>query len=126
MRLVRGRSTPAIRAIALSLPLLVLLIGTDHPHHAVAADDLALVTNPFDRRSYLHRYFLSTFNPDTAEHAENNFSAISASSALIAVTASLRQLPYNPPAPHVHGRQLQSHPVADQQPHEIAVDPIRD
>jgi hypothetical protein len=32
----------------LALTLLVLLIGTDHPHHAAAANDLALVANPFD------------------------------------------------------------------------------
>ena len=29
-----------------SLPLFVLLIRADHPHHPAAADDLALVTNP--------------------------------------------------------------------------------
>jgi hypothetical protein len=32
----------------LSLPLLVLLIRADHPHHAAAADDLAFVTNTLD------------------------------------------------------------------------------
>jgi hypothetical protein len=43
---------PAIRAInlilELTLTLFVLLIRADHPHHAAAADDLALVANPFD------------------------------------------------------------------------------
>src|SRR5581483_6513179 len=53
-RLVRGRSTPAIRAIVLSLPLLVFLVRADHAHHAAATHDLALVANPFDRRSYFH------------------------------------------------------------------------
>jgi hypothetical protein len=36
------------------LPLFVLLIRTDHPHHAAAADDLAFVTNPSDRCPDLH------------------------------------------------------------------------
>src|SRR3954470_22704033 len=39
---------------ASALPLLVLLVRADHAHHAAAADHLALVTNPFDRRSHLH------------------------------------------------------------------------
>src|SRR2546426_5835627 len=38
----------------LSLPLFMFRIRADHPHHAAAADDLALVANPFDRRSHLH------------------------------------------------------------------------
>ena len=54
MRLVRGRSTPEIRAIVLSLPLLVLLVRADHPDHPTAADDLALVADLFDRRSDFH------------------------------------------------------------------------
>ena len=40
---------------SLSLPLLVLLVRADHPHHAAAADDLALVANPLHRCSDLHR-----------------------------------------------------------------------
>ena len=44
----------AIRAMTLPLPLLVLLVRADHPHHAAATDDLALVANPLDRRSDLH------------------------------------------------------------------------
>src|ERR1700741_4330141 len=47
----------------LSLPLLVLLIRADHPHHAAAADDLALVTHPFDRRSDLHIFLQETSSP---------------------------------------------------------------
>src|ERR1700730_11634891 len=58
----RGRSTPAIRAIAvvsllapgLALALLVFRVDADHPHHAFAVDDLALVTNLFYRCSYFH------------------------------------------------------------------------
>jgi hypothetical protein len=33
----------------------MFLIRADHPHHAAAADDLALVTNPFDRRPNFHK-----------------------------------------------------------------------
>src|SRR6202011_963802 len=58
----RGRSTPAIRAIAvvsllapgLALALLVFRVDADHPHYAFAVDDLALVTNLFYRCSYFH------------------------------------------------------------------------
>src|SRR5919107_1264452 len=68
MRFVRGRSTPAIRAISResfsvlrstgqlcsALPLLVLLVRADHAHHTLAPHDLALVTDFLDRRSDLH------------------------------------------------------------------------
>src|SRR6266404_4049674 len=54
MRLVLGRSTPAIRAIVLSLPLLVLLVRANHAHDAAAPDDFALVADSFYRRSYFH------------------------------------------------------------------------
>src|ERR1700730_1313418 len=95
-RLVRGRSTPAIRAIlprflrckevrkwstphfllshfltsslphfltfSLSgkspLPLLVLLVRTDHPHDAATANDLALVADLLDRCPDFHQRFL--------------------------------------------------------------------
>ena len=40
--------------VLLSLTLFVLLIRADHPHHAAAADDLALVTDSLHRRSDLH------------------------------------------------------------------------
>jgi hypothetical protein len=39
----------------LTLSLLVLLIRADHPHHAAAPDDLALVANPPNRCSHLHK-----------------------------------------------------------------------
>ena len=32
----------------------MLRIGADDSHHALAVDDLALVTHFFDRRSYFH------------------------------------------------------------------------
>ena len=34
-------------------------------------------------------------------------------------------LPDYPPAPPVDGRELESHPIADQDPHEVAIHPIR-
>jgi len=40
------------------LSLLVFLIRADHPHHAAAPDDLALVANPFHRRSHFHDYLV--------------------------------------------------------------------
>src|SRR5437868_3831152 len=69
MRLVLGRSTPAIRAIFLSLPLLVLLIRANDAHDAAAPDDLALVANSLDRCSHLHRcsYPQSTQQPPRAQ-----------------------------------------------------------
>src|SRR4051812_27445806 len=56
MRLVLGRSTPAIRAIVLSLPLLVFLVRTNHTHDAAAPHDLALVADSLDRSTYLHNF----------------------------------------------------------------------
>src|SRR5882672_10531599 len=51
-----GKSTPARRAIFLSLPLFVFRVHADDPHHAFAMDHLALVANLFDRRSHFHRF----------------------------------------------------------------------
>jgi hypothetical protein len=42
----------------LPLPLLVLLVGTDHPHDAATADNLALVANLLDRCPDFHQLFL--------------------------------------------------------------------
>ena len=39
----------------LTLPLLMFGIRADHPHAPFAADDLALLTNPLNRRSHFHR-----------------------------------------------------------------------
>src|ERR1017187_1101140 len=75
----RGRSTPAIRAIVLNLSRLLALsfwllaksqelkakgclplalfvfrVDADHPHHTLAVDDLALVTDFLYRCSYFH------------------------------------------------------------------------
>src|SRR3954447_2020926 len=49
---------PAIRAIALPLPLLVARVGADDQHRSMAADDLALLAHRLDRRSYLHEPLL--------------------------------------------------------------------
>src|SRR4029453_306679 len=53
-RFCRGRSTPAIRAILLPLPLLVLLVAADDAHDALPAHDLALDADLPDRRAYFH------------------------------------------------------------------------
>src|SRR5690606_12645255 len=37
-----------------ALPLLVLGVGTDHPDHAIAADDLTVFTDSLDAAAYLH------------------------------------------------------------------------
>src|SRR5438093_9799618 len=58
MRLLRGRSTPASRAIPLPLPLLVARVGAQHAHHARAADHLALLADRLDRRPHLHAYLV--------------------------------------------------------------------
>src|SRR5882672_6716841 len=55
MRLLRGRSTPAKRAIRLTLPLLVSLVFADDPHDPAPADHLALVANLLDRCPDFHR-----------------------------------------------------------------------
>src|SRR5688572_3718478 len=60
MRLLRGRSTPAMRAIdvsylgLLALALLVARVGADDADDALAPDHLALGTNFLHRRSDLH------------------------------------------------------------------------
>src|ERR1017187_3969390 len=56
-RLLRGRLTPAMRAIPLALTLLVALVLADDQNHPVAADDLALLAHRLYRRSYLHDPF---------------------------------------------------------------------
>jgi hypothetical protein len=43
----------------LTLALLVALDLTDNPHHAVAADDLALLTARLDRSPNLHSFLVS-------------------------------------------------------------------
>src|SRR5262245_61847917 len=57
IRLFRGRSTPAMRAIVpFSLPLALLVPGVLalHPDHSLAPDDLALPADGLHGCSYLH------------------------------------------------------------------------
>src|SRR5882757_8011002 len=54
MRLLRGRSTPATRAIASTLPLFVAGVLADDPHNPAPADHLAFVTNLLHRCTNLH------------------------------------------------------------------------
>src|ERR1700733_10605182 len=52
-----GSSTPRIRGMVvllLALALFVTGIVADHQHLAVAADDLAILADPFHARSHLH------------------------------------------------------------------------
>src|SRR6266571_9572340 len=53
-RLSRGRSTPAIRAIALPLTLLVPWVRADHHDPAATPDHFALLTHLADARTHLH------------------------------------------------------------------------
>jgi hypothetical protein len=53
-RFSRGMSTPAIRAIPLSLPLLVARVLADDHHAPVAANHLAPVAHLLDARLDLH------------------------------------------------------------------------
>src|SRR5215216_1374475 len=55
IRLLRGRSTPAIRAMALPLPLLVpRVLLADDPNDAPATDHLAMLTDRLDAATHLH------------------------------------------------------------------------
>src|SRR6266436_2826900 len=91
VRLLRGRSTPAIRAISLprrlkpqiqivtlrhdwksclpkassTLTLFVLGIFADHPHYTLTVDDLALVTNFLYRCSYFHNLLSRKIHVET-------------------------------------------------------------
>src|SRR5437016_869456 len=76
----------------------MLLIRADHPHHAAAADDLALVTNPFDRRSYFHKTF----------------------------SRQLLQFFNNPSSAGVDWRKLDPDAVAYEHSHEISIDSVGD
>src|SRR5688500_13789764 len=55
MRLLRGRSTPAIRAIVLALPLLVArILLADDADHARTLDHPAMLTDRLYAAAYLH------------------------------------------------------------------------
>src|SRR4051794_17522294 len=65
-RLLSGMLMPAIRAMALPLPLLVPRVLADHQHAPVPADDLALLAHRLDRRSYLHDPFRRVWSGEAA------------------------------------------------------------
>jgi len=53
-------SCDACHSDSLSLTLLVFRVLADHPHDALATDDLALRADPLHRRTYFHgNFFLS-------------------------------------------------------------------
>src|SRR5680860_533568 len=57
MRLSRGRSTPAIRAMS-ALPLLVSRVLANHPDPAAPADDATLLAHLLGGRTNLHTFLL--------------------------------------------------------------------
>src|SRR5580692_2593655 len=74
----RGKSTPAIRAMCalplpalgcLALALFVFRVDADHPHHTLAVDDLALVTDFLYRCSYFHK---SSFQPSALSRQKDH------------------------------------------------------
>src|SRR5712692_5194025 len=101
VRLLRGRSTPAIRAIVLllSLSLLVFRILADHPHHTLAVDDLALIANFLDRCPYFHKSVLGRSSLVVGQSVSEHFSAA-------AVTTRLFIAIYNPPSIQIVRRKL--------------------
>src|SRR5450631_1369681 len=117
VRLLRGRSTPAMRAIELleSLTLTLLVFGdyADHPHHTLAVDDLALVTNLLYRCSYFHNpafsRLLSAFSKTLKAKRRRSFIAIHDASAV-----------------QVVGRKLHGHFIARQNADEVLAHFSRD
>jgi hypothetical protein len=57
----RGRSTPAMRAIPLALPLLVPRVLADYPQNPTPAYYLALITDRFDTSSHFQTLLLLLF-----------------------------------------------------------------
>jgi hypothetical protein len=51
-------------AIKLALSLLMFRVCTDHAHHALAVDDLTVITHLFNGSPYFHRIHL--FQPDNS------------------------------------------------------------
>src|SRR5437762_10373871 len=80
----------------------MLLIRADHAHDASTAHDLALVANPFDRRSDLHdcNPLSSSRVPGWSPHHR-----------------------HDSPTSQILRRQLQTHAIANQYPDEIAARP---
>src|SRR5687767_10520054 len=79
-RLFSGMLMPAMRAMALALPLLVAGVRADHQDRAVATDDLALLAHRLDRRSDLHCFLSKTPEEGTRAHEMPGASATGQSS----------------------------------------------
>src|SRR5215831_2187277 len=79
-RLFGGRSTPAIRAMVLPLPLFVLGVHANHAHDALTVNDFAFVTDFFNRCSdfhknpYLYRY---TIRPRVRSYGDSSTATLS-------------------------------------------------
>src|SRR3954451_4223533 len=71
----------------------------------------------------LSSLFLSTLNSKPAKHAKKNFT-LRPQRSLRSMSSS--HLLDDAPAPGVHRRELHPRPVADQDPHEVAVHPVGD
>jgi hypothetical protein len=75
--LLRGRSTPAIRAIvllySLTLALLVFRSFADHTHHTLAVDDLALIADFLYRCSYFHKNQPSAVSTQPSRRGYGNY-----------------------------------------------------
>src|SRR5438128_484863 len=96
-RFCRGRSTPAMRAMLLPLPLLVLLVAADDAYHALPAHHLALDADLADRRPYLH----SLSRPKTLDLTTEGARFRSASARCGPVRR--RRAGARPPPPHRGG-----------------------
>src|SRR5690606_12627293 len=70
--LFSGMFMPAIRAtftFLLTLTLLMTRVGTNHPHHAVAADDFAVPAHFLDRCPDFHELYSETAEDSSAKLA---------------------------------------------------------
>src|SRR4029079_15445576 len=85
-RLLRGRSTPAIRAMfptpdRSALPLPVARVLAQHADHALAADDDAILADLLDRCSDFHGLLLGDARPRA--HAASSNRAMTRSSTSV-------------------------------------------
>src|SRR5260370_31128256 len=113
-RLLRGRSTPAIRAIVLLFPLslLVFRILANHPHHTFAVDDLALIANLLYRCPYFHKSVLGRSSLVVGQSTSELSSAA-------AVPTRLFIAIHNPPAIQIVRRKLNCNFISWQNANEI-------
>ena len=117
-----------------SLSLLVLLIRTDDPHDAAAADDLALVANSLHRCSNFHddlRLKLNIKAMAAGPHPRRELTLMPrfgfpCPQLGMAAGAPLYDLLHYPTSTQLERGQVDAHSIADQQADEIAVQPICD